>query len=167
MKLKGDYRQDIAMKRKKAGKFQSMPRQIKFSGYSMYPSLRPGDTLLIREVTIKEICPGDIVCIQKNDGHIAHRVVRIEREREKTIIITKGDNITRPDPPMFETGGLIKRVVMIKRGKDRLIIPRYGKMLALLSRMNLTYGIIKGRGGRVVRSVLSEKGSIKNKEQCL
>lgn len=158
------------MKRKKTGKFQSMPREIKFSGYSMYPSLRPGDTLLVREVPIKEIRPGDIVCIQKNDGHIAHRVVRIERERGKTTIITKGDNITRPDPPdlpISKTNGLIKRVVMIKRGKDRLIIPRYGKILALLSRMSLTYGIIKGRGGRIVRSILSEKGSIKNKEQCL
>jgi signal peptidase I len=158
------------MKRKKMGSSNPTPIEIKFSGYSMYPSLRPGNILLIREVTIKEISPGDIVCIQKNDGHIAHRVVRIEREREKTTIITKGDNITRPDPPdlpMLETDCLIKRVVMIKRGKDRLIIPRYGKMLALLSRMNLTYGIMKGRGGRIVRSIFSEKGSIKNKEQCL
>lgn len=149
------------MKRNNMVTSRPAPRKIKFSGYSMYPSLRPGDTLLTREVPIKEICPGDIVCLKKNDDHVTHRVVRIEREREKTTIITKGDNIIIPDPPISETGGLIKRVVIIKRGKDELIIPRSGKMLATLSRMNLTYGIIKGRGGKVVRLILSERGSTK------
>ncbi len=148
------------MKIKKMGSSDQTPSEIKFSGYSMYPSLRPGDTILIRDVTIKDISSGDIVCIQKDDDYVAHRIVRIEREEKKTTFITKGDNIVTFDPPRYQTGGLIKRVVMIKRGKKGLITPRYGKMLAILSRMNLTYGIIKGRGGKVVRSIFSEKWRI-------
>jgi len=149
------------MKRKKMGSSNPTPIEIKFSGYSMYPSLKPGDTLLVRGVPTRDISTGDIVCIKNGDKYITHRIVKIERGKEKTKIATKGDNIATIDPPLYKTGGLIKRVVMIKRGKNELKIPRFGKIHAGLSRMNLTYGIIKGRGGRVFRSVFLKKWSIK------
>ena len=145
------------MKRKRGERIAQATSEIKFFGFSMYPSLRPGDTLLVREVLINDISFGDIVCIKRDEDYVAHRVVRIEKGKEKTKITTKGDNISTFDPPLYKTGGLIKRVVMIKRVRDRLIIPRFGRILAILSRMNLTYGIIKGRLGRVFRSILSKK----------
>jgi signal peptidase I len=149
------------MKGKGEERIAQATSEIKFSGFSMYPSLRPGDTLLVRDIPPRDISMGDIVCVKKDDKYIAHRVVIIEREKEKTKITTKGDNIATFDPPLYQAGSPIKRVVMIKRGKTRLKIPRFCKIHAILSRMNLTYGIIKGRGGRVLRSVFSKKWSIK------
>lgn len=149
------------MKRKREGRIAQATSEIKFFGFSMYPSLKPGDTLLVRDVPTRDISKGDIVCVKNGDKYLAHRVVRIEKGKEKTKITTKGDNISTFDPPLYKTGGLIKRVVMIKRGKTGLKTPRFGKILAGLSRMNLTYGIIKGRGGRVFRSIFLKKWSIK------
>src|SRR4030042_6150796 len=99
---KGDYHQDIAMKGKKTGSLSPAPSEIKFSGFSMYPSRRPGDTLLVRNVPTRDISTGDIVCVKKDDKYVAHRVVRIEKGKEKTKITTKGDNIATFDPPISQ-----------------------------------------------------------------
>ena len=69
------------------------------------------------------------------------------------ILTLKGDNLPYTDPPFSPGSGRLLKVAMIIRGKGRLVRPRFGKLMALLSRNNLTPGIIRGRIGRVVRAV--------------
>jgi signal peptidase I len=126
-------------------------REIPFSGFSMYPVLRPGDTLIVREVSLSDISVGDIVCITRNGSYRTHRVIALR----DGIIETKGDNMVEPDPHNVPSDDLLMRVVMIKRDKKRLVRPRFGRLVACLSRINLTPGIIMGRVGRVFRFFLT------------
>jgi len=133
-------------------------RSVPFFGYSMYPALRPGDTLIVIKVDGRggNIKPGDIVCFPEEERYIAHRVINIGksniRKNEKNLTVTtKGDNMTDPDTPRILKGDGILKVTMIRREGKGLVKPRFGGVLARLSSANLTYGIIKGSVGRFVR----------------
>jgi signal peptidase I len=133
-----------------------------FDGYSMFPTLRPGDTLIVKRVDGKkgDIKLGDIVCFPEEERekkctkYTAHRIIEI-REGEKDITIrTKGDNLINPDPTRVINGDGILKVMMIKRGEKGFIKLRFGGLLARLSSLNLTFGIVKGWIGRGVRRFL-------------
>ena len=117
----------------------------------MYPALRPGDTLVLAQVRPHDIAPGDIVCIPLKSDYTAHRIVDVVRGAGLPAIITKGDNLPYPDPPVTLPKGGILKVVMISRAERGHGRPRFGRLLAVLSRNNLTVGIIKGRIGRSLR----------------
>lgn len=127
-------------------------RRITFRGYSMYPSLRPGDTLILEIAPAGDCAPGDIVCVGRENEYVVHRIVKIDRSQAPPRITTKGDSLTCSDPPVpLPTDG-IPRVVMVSRGTRGLIRPRCGMLTALFSRANLTVGIIKGKIARCVRA---------------
>lgn len=125
--------------------------RVIFAGYSMYPTLRPGDTLILETVCVDDCAPGDIVCVGRADGFVAHRIVAIEKGKTGPRIITKGDNLTYSDSliPPAET---LSRVVMVSRGSRGLVRLRRGAVTALFSRANLTRGIVRGRIGALVRA---------------
>ncbi|MBW1942654.1 MAG: hypothetical protein JRJ51_07455 [Deltaproteobacteria bacterium] len=135
----------------------SSVRQISFSGYSMYPTLRPGDTLVVREIPSKDIQVGDILCIPENGNYVSHRVVHLETKDNLRLISTKGDNLNRCAPPVEIREDALLKVVMVKRAGKGLVKPGFAKTLALLSRNNLTYGIIKGKAGRLFRNIYKSK----------
>lgn len=121
-----------------------------FDGYSMYPALKPGDILIVKKVDGKSgnIKLGDIVCFPKDEKHIAHRIIDIKEGEDVLTVTTKGDNMTNPDTSQVLNIDGILKVVMIKRENRGLIKPRFGVILARLSSLNLTFGIIKGWIGR-------------------
>ena len=67
---------------------------------SMFPTLSPGDQLLINKVGIRDIKEGDIIAF---DSHfegvdiLAHRVVEVSEKNNKTEIHTQGDHNDHPD----------------------------------------------------------------------
>jgi len=137
-------------------------KQIAFAGHSMYPSLRPGDTLVLRPVPPHEIRVGDILCLPENRAYVAHRVVRMTTSEKHARITLKGDNLAQcPAPieipvkiPMETMLYPLFKVVLVKRPAKGLITPRFGPILACLSRHNLTYGIIKGKLGKFLKNTL-------------
>ncbi len=126
-------------------------RQIAFSGYSMYPSLRPGDTLVVREIPSKDVQVGDILCIPENGNYVSHRILTIHEKGNHLFVQTKGDNLTQCVPPVEIKERTLLKVAMVRRPGRGLLKPKSGKLLAFLSRHNMTYGIIKGRLGRHLR----------------
>lgn len=118
----------------------------------MYPALRPGDTLVLEVAAADDCAPGDIVCLAREHGYTAHRIITIDRGADHPRIVTKGDSLPRPDPPVPVPSGGIPRVVMVSRDARRLIRPRRKKLTALLSRANLTTGVVRGRIAGIVRS---------------
>ncbi len=118
----------------------------------MYPALRPGDTLILEIAAPDDCAPGDIVCIGRENEYVVHRIVKIDRSQAPPRITSKGDSLTYPDPPVQLPTGGIPRVVMVSRAARGLIRPHRGKLTALLSRANMTAGIIKGKIARCVRS---------------
>jgi signal peptidase I len=139
-------------------------KRVLFQGYSMYPSLRPGDVLVLADADAGCVKRGDIVCIPDGPRYIAHRVVDIRYQPPAATLITKGDNLPRPDRPLSLNSGSLLKVAMIVRENGRLIRPRFGRAMALLSRRNLSPGIVRGRIGRIIRGIYSRFHTLVNKE---
>ena len=60
-------------------------------GQSMFPTLRNGDTLLIKNFNILEIEPFDIVVYKNKVVQVCHRIFKIKYENGKKFFYTKGD----------------------------------------------------------------------------
>ena len=93
--------------------------KLAVTGTSMLPSIRPGDMLEVRRQGMEAILPGDLVLFLRNGGFAAHRVVEKAGEPDRTLLITRGDALRVPDPPVTPEE-LLGRVTAILRGGRRL-----------------------------------------------
>ncbi len=96
--------------------------RLPVTGASMLPSIWPGDILEVRPDGVGEILPGELVLYVREGHLVAHRVVGIVREQGHTLLVTRGDRLKKPDPPV-SPGELLGRVTWILRG-NRRIVPR-------------------------------------------
>ena len=71
-------------------------------GVSMQPFIRDGDILEVQPPGVAALRRGDVVLCHPRGGRlVAHRVVRIIREKSgSTTIATQGDALTFPDVPL-------------------------------------------------------------------
>ncbi len=139
-------------------------RRVLFNGYSMYPSLKPGDVLVLAAVKAQAVECGDIICVARGGRYITHRVIDIHASPTAQNLITKGDNLPYPDPPLSAGSGPLLKVTMVMRKNGRLIRPRFGKALACLSRKNFSVGIIRGRVGGIMRGVFGRFHALLSRE---
>ncbi len=96
--------------------------RLAVGGGSMFPSIWPGDILEIHRVAAADLAPGDIVVFARENRLVVHRVLRVNRERDEVVLITRGDRSPRADSPV-SANELLGRVRAIRRG-HRNIIPR-------------------------------------------
>jgi signal peptidase I len=75
--------------------------RVKANGYSMFPAITPGSTILIEPLN-KKGAPviGEIVAIKRDKGLIVHRLVRIVEKDGITSYIARGDSNPRADDPV-------------------------------------------------------------------
>jgi hypothetical protein len=92
-----------------------------FQGRSMAPTLRDGDLLRVRHVAPDELAFGDIVVFDVAQARLVHRLLCAPRLR--TRLLTKGDNVSRPDRP-FATDCLVGKVCTVRRGAVRIEVER-------------------------------------------
>ena len=85
------------------------------TGWSMLPSIWPGDTLELERAHGNELCEGDIVLFTRAERLFAHRVVRMSQHA----FVTRGDAMPGPDAPV-DSGELLGRVVCIMRHGKRI-----------------------------------------------
>jgi Peptidase S24-like len=102
--------------------------RLRVTGWSMLPTVWPGDTLLIERVNSEVVSEGDIVLFGRDRRLFVHRVVRKITEDSK--ILTRGDAMPRLDPPVLDRD-LMGKVVLIQR-EGRYIRPK--SSLSLSSR---------------------------------
>jgi hypothetical protein len=93
--------------------------RLAVTGTSMLPSIRPGDMLEVHRQGMEAILPGDVVLFLRTGGFAAHRVVERVIGPERTLLITRGDALRVPDPPVTPEE-LLGRVTAILRGGRRL-----------------------------------------------
>lgn len=93
--------------------------KLALTGASMLPSIRPGDVVEVRRESVGEISPGDVVLCARQGGFFAHRVVEKRAGSERTVLITRGDALLAPDPPVAPEE-VLGRVTAILRGGRRL-----------------------------------------------
>ncbi|MDP9339557.1 MAG: hypothetical protein M3P45_11885 [Acidobacteriota bacterium] len=93
------------------------------TGSSMLPALWPGDVLVIRTREFNRVAPGAIAVFSCHDRLVTHRVkqsvFRAERpgeyESQVSYLVTQGDTIPLPDPPITSES-LLGVVVSVERG---------------------------------------------------
>ena len=95
--------------------------RLRVMGWSMLPTVWPGDMLVVDRVKSEAVCEGDIVLFDRDRRLFAHRVVK-NNVRGDAKILTRGDAMPAPDPPVDETQLLGKVSCIVRDG--RCIEPR-------------------------------------------
>ncbi len=87
-------------------------------GYSMWPSIRPGDTVVIGPYSEGAAAAGQIVALRRDGGFVLHRVTEVITAGGSRLISTQGDAVTRADEPAGPemVAGIV--VSVIRRGRQ-------------------------------------------------
>jgi signal peptidase I len=93
--------------------------RLRVMGWSMLPVVWPGDTLVIEHVNSAAVSEGDIVLFGRDRRLFAHRVVKKHSTAGDSQILTRGDALLQPDPPVSDSD-LLGRVAFILRNGKRI-----------------------------------------------
>jgi signal peptidase I len=120
--------------------------RLRVTGSSMLPSLWSGDLLLIERHDFARISTGDIVLYIRQGRLFVHRVVSAADESGREQLVTQGDALRAPDPPVT-SAELLGKVSLVFRG-GKWIAPRPRRslgallMAALVSRSARAAGLL-------------------------
>jgi signal peptidase I len=75
--------------------------KLRAEGYSMFPTLMPGDRVTVRPLSSGKLPEaGSVVVYEDTNGLTLHRLVKvIESDTGQPQFITRGDSMTEPDSP--------------------------------------------------------------------
>jgi signal peptidase I len=91
--------------------------RLQVMGWSMLPTIFPGDTVLIERATSERVSKGDIVLFRRARGLVVHRVSGTSDSAGDLQIITQGDGMARPDPPISSSQLLGKVSFIVRDGR--------------------------------------------------
>jgi hypothetical protein len=86
--------------------------KLQVTGWSMLPSVWPGDTLVVESVDRQAVSEGDIALFARDRRLFAHRVVANRSGDGR--LVTRGDAMPAPDSPISD-GELLGKVSRILR----------------------------------------------------
>jgi len=86
-------------------------------GWSMLPTVWPGDTLVVERVSPDRVSVGDVVVVGREGRLCAHRVIGTEGDPENPYWITQGDALPVPDRPVAGSELLGRVAYLIRAGK--------------------------------------------------
>jgi signal peptidase I len=89
--------------------------RLRVMGWSMLPAIWPGDTLVIECVDNGVVSEGDIILFSRDRRLFAHRVVTSHNGDAQ--ILTRGDAMPQPDPPVSKCDFLGKVAFILRNGK--------------------------------------------------
>ncbi len=113
-----------ALKCDLAGEVLSSFGNLRFAatGWSMLPSVWPGDMLMVDRAGRDQVRVGDVVLTKRDGRFCAHRVVAISRDAGDPRWITQGDGMSAPDGLVSEKE-LLGRVRYVIRGGKCVEVP--------------------------------------------
>jgi signal peptidase I len=79
------------------------PVEIQMNGYSMYPTLKEGDSAVVcRCDDAAKIRRGDLLAFQAGENNlVCHRIIKIENVDGKQVFTAQGDNNWLADKPFY------------------------------------------------------------------
>jgi len=86
---------------------------------SMRPSLRPGDIVTVQSKMPLNIVHGDVVLYGRDGRLFVHRVIGTDWGTGEQVVLTRGDALASPDPPV-SGDAVLGRVVGIVRCKHKI-----------------------------------------------
>jgi signal peptidase I len=96
--------------------------KLKVTGWSMLPSIWPGDTLFIEHSDASKVSEGDIVLFDWDQRLVAHRIVAKSASLEHGSVVTRGDCMRINDPEVAP-GKILGKVSLIMRN-GKYVEPR-------------------------------------------
>jgi len=93
------------------------------SGWSMIPTIWPGETVVVEPVRTSQLEIGEILLTEWQGALRAHRVVDKSKNSAVRTWTTKGDAMRVNDSPVREKD-ILGRVSHVLRGGERMAIPR-------------------------------------------
>ena len=115
--------------------------ELPAKGFSMFPALRPGDSITVKSLTEgKYPLPGDVVVFSSQKSLVMHRLISVSGNPANPLFLTQGDSLSKPDKP-WSADQLAGIAVLFKRkGKEFKIEPsvpglwrrRYNRILLWL-----------------------------------
>ena len=90
--------------------------RLQVTGLSMFPAVRPGDTLLVDRVNSSAVTEGDIVLFGRDRRLFAHRIVA-KGSHGSSPMLTRGDAMPKPDSPVDDDEFLGKVSYVVRRGR--------------------------------------------------
>ena len=66
---------------------------LETTGFSMWPFLRKEDRIIVEDVPVKELNPGDIVLYKVDAQPICHRLVAKRKSAGKYLLFARGDYV--------------------------------------------------------------------------
>jgi signal peptidase I len=101
------------------------------TGWSMLPTIWPGETLVVERVEPDRVRVGDLVLVGREGRLCAHRVIGIEGGAQSPRWITQGDALPVPDRPVAGNE-LLGRVAGVIRAGKLIAMPAESSVLAKL-----------------------------------
>ena len=108
--------------------------RLRVQGTSMLPSLWPGDVLEIARRTPAEVEAGAIILYTRDQRLFAHRVLEKPACGAGGALLTRGDRLSRPDPPV-QPHELLGEVTRVERAGQSFIPARRAGWPAALLRL--------------------------------
>ena len=99
-----NFQNDNAVEAKRSLVFEALHLhgycRLQVSGSSMLPAIWPGETVLIERWPMERLVPGDVVLHKTADRVFLHRLQAVRSCHSGVELITRGDTMLRPDPPV-------------------------------------------------------------------
>jgi signal peptidase I len=91
--------------------------RLRVTGWSMLPTIWPGDTLVVERAGSSDIVHGDVVVFSNGRRFVAHRVVAKNSGSGDSTVQTQGDALSRPDSPVAHDELVGKVSFIVRKGK--------------------------------------------------
>ena len=91
--------------------------RLRVTGWSMLPAIFPGDTLVIEPANSESVGKGDIVMFRRDRRLFVHRVSGKSGSARDLQIVTQGDGMPNPDPPVSSSQLLGKVSFVVRDGR--------------------------------------------------
>jgi len=118
------------------------------TGWSMLPTVWPGDVVVIERTSHDSVNEGDIVLLGRDRRFVVHRVVRKGRASQ---LVTRGDAMPQADPPAGENELLGKVSAIVRSGKcikpAKMLRLRERAVAALVQRSRFAARVVVGAHG--------------------
>jgi signal peptidase I len=90
---------------------------IDTGGFSMWPFLRPGQKLIIKKVSLRDLRIGDIILYKVDNQLICHRLLKITTGERENLLYVCGDNSATLPELVTEEMFLGKAIGALRNGK--------------------------------------------------
>jgi signal peptidase I len=111
--------------------------EVRFAatGWSMIPTIWPGDTLLVERIGHDQVHIGDVVLVRRDAGLCAHRVISKPETSGTAYCITQGDAMPVADQPLIESELLGRLAGLIRAGEPVAVRAQMSVPESLIARV--------------------------------